>query len=318
MYRANVMAENVAILMLILYTRQVHQVEENPSGTHLFDYDSQAFLREILGFDFIHTWMICFGHAMPKPSRLLGSLVNLSSLTRKYSKQLWERRSKRLRRKLKQHNLSFRRPTAIKWYKKAQDKQSVVVTPKASGLGSWTNGGRDLKASAAYTRRFADALLSCWESNRFSLPQPCFSLQELLHACPFPMHGKQFRKSAGPIGPECVSQEQEEICVDPTSRPSACTCWFLSSPDRCNACKRLPVSESMAVSTSPDGVPYTSSVPEGTLAPGGDVTSMVPVFDGVEAPNAACNVTSTSPVSYPSSLTHGRLWADEFDSASFM
>lgn len=247
-YRANIMAENVAVLMLVLYCRQVHMCEENPGGTYLFRYETQAFVQQILGLDFIHTWLIFFGHWLPKPTRLMGSLVGMKSLTRKYSKQIWERRRKTLLIQLQRRNLSFRRLTAVKWFQKRwQPKEVLKKYPKANGEGTWFCAGKHLKSSGAYTKRFADALISIWESNRFNLAPPAFQLEELLHGCPFPMHDKkcQLKKSAGPIESAGHAQPQEEAQVDPTSRPSRCTCWYTGGPS-CNHCRRVPM---------PDDVP---------------------------------------------------------------
>ena len=53
-YKANIVAENVAVLMLVLYTRQVHFLEENPGATYLFRYESQAFVHSVLGLSMVH------------------------------------------------------------------------------------------------------------------------------------------------------------------------------------------------------------------------------------------------------------------------
>jgi hypothetical protein len=262
-------------------------------GTYLFGYETQAFVHQILGLDFVHTWMIWFGHFMPKPTKLLGSLVGLGSMARKYSKKIWEHRRKRLLRKIRRYNLSFRRLTAVKWYlKRSQKKESVKVHRKTNGLGSWTSGGKDLKSSAAYTRRFADELLSTWESNQFNLAEPAFNLDELLQGCPFPMQHKQYQvqKSAGPKSAGSAgAQPQEEVQVDPTSRPSRCTCWYTDGPS-CNACKRLPVPEcAVCVVPSVPSTMCTIAVPE----------------------SAAVHECSVVP-------RIGALWAEEFDSAKFM
>lgn len=293
------MAENVAVLMLVLYTRQVHFVEENPAGTHLYDYDSQVFLREMLGLKFIHTWMICFGHFMPKPTRLLGSLVGLASLARKYSTRIWERRRKVLLQKIAKHNLGFRRTTAVKWYqKRSQHKESVKYQKKKNGSGTWTTGGKDLKSSAAYTRRFADCLLSTWEYNRFHLDEPAFRLNELLPLCPFPMDHKrpQCKKSAGPSGRSVeTAQPLKDVEVDPTSRPSRCTCWYNNDPP-CRACRRLPVLEPV-VEPRPDHA-SSISVPEISGVRG------VPEFPML--------------LSVPNPTSIGHMWANEFEVADFM
>jgi hypothetical protein len=309
-FRANVMAENVAVLMMTLYTRHVHQVEENPAGSYLFSYDSQTFVRDTLGFEFIHTWMKWFGHLMPKPTKLLGSLVGISSLVRKYSKRIWQQRSAKIRLSLRKHNLSFPRPTANKWHKRRMHKpDSVVTLRKPDDSGMWICGGKDLKSSATYTRRFADAVLSVWESNRFLLSEPVFKLTELLHACPFPMHAKQYRKSAGPGGSLADEPMQEDgPSVDPTSRPSTCQCWYLVGDWRCRPCRRLPAEPS--VQHKP------SEQLQGTLVPSIplDLANTSQVVPGSAA---LCGYhVRSEPV--PSDGTFFTTWQHEFGSASFM
>ena len=314
------MAENVAVLMIVLYTRQVHSVEENPAGTYLFHYDSQVFIREMLGLDLIHTWMICFGHFMPKPSRLLGSLVGLGSLAKKYSKQLWEKRRFFLCQQIAKLNISFPRKTALKWYRKrSQRKEIVKYQKKTHGLGTWTSGGKDLKGSAAYTKRFADALLSTWECNKFDLGEPAFSLDELLHQCPFPMHNKRFqcKKSAGPSGGSAgTAQPLEDVGVDPTSRPSSCTCWFNDDPS-CRACRRLPVAELAVVPGVPE-LAVVPRVPELAVVPGVPELAVVPGVLELAVVPGVPELPMILSVPSPSSTSIGQMWANDFEVADFM
>ena len=296
-YQANVMAENVAVLMLVLYTRQVHFVEENPGGTYLFRYETQAWVHEFLGLLSIHTWMIFFGHWLPKPTRLMGSLAGLNSLAKKYSKKIWSTRRRALCQKLRHRNLHFQRSTALRWFRKRwQPREVTKVTPKASGLGTWLSGGKDLRSSGAYTRRFADAVLSVWESNRFTLVEPLYSLEELLHSCPFPMHQKSFKKSAGPSSGSAEQPDLEEVLVDPTSRPSRCTCWFLSDVPSCDACKKRV-----------KFVPESIVVPNTTL-----------VVTPVPENRVARNATPAAPAVCTKAECWAALWANDFESTDFM
>ena len=331
-YKANIVAENVAVLMLVLYTRQVHFLEENPGATYLFRYESQAFVHSVLGLSMVHTWMKHFGHFMPKPTKLMGSLVGLGSLANTYSKKSWAQRCKHLSKKIRCYNLSFRRPRAIKWYKKrSQPAEPVKVTPKADGSGMWISGGRDLKKSGAYTSRFADVLLSTWEANQFSLLEPVFNLSELLYACSFPMRDKGYQSKSGKdakiqslLDFKCLKKSpgpgagrprppEEPIEVDPTSRPSTCSCWYTNGP-RCNPCKRLPSTSPVVRVTSAVSGKVASTAPS-TCSISGNVTSSSPsMFPKCTSPDDA---TRTS-LRIPTQTTLASIWADDFESTYFL
>jgi hypothetical protein len=247
--QANLICENTAVLLLVCYVRMVHTVVENPTGSYIFKYDSMKFIIEVLGLDLVHTWMKMFSHWSPKPTHLVGTLINIQSLKRVYSRKIWSARFKRLSNNIKLLNLNFGRKSALQLRRKRMRtrKVSFTTSKKRDGMGSWVIGGKDLKASGEYTAPFCDAVLNVWETHRFELCEPVFLLGDMLEACPFPMKQQRelkiTKKSAGPVfGETCSSKKAViDIVVDPTSRPSICTCWPESDNElRCRACKALP------------------------------------------------------------------------------
>jgi len=74
-FEANLINENTAVIVAILHSRKVHIGLENPSGSWYFLYPTMASLTALLGFYEATTWMINFGHWMPKPTKLVGSLL---------------------------------------------------------------------------------------------------------------------------------------------------------------------------------------------------------------------------------------------------
>jgi hypothetical protein len=188
-FLANLVNENTATYLVVLYCRQVAWVLEQPSGTYYMEYPCTKWLINILGVDQVHTWMKCFNHWMPKPTKLIGTLVGLGGLLRVYSKRRWDKRRKNLRERLRAMNTNFRRRLASRsWAKRRHGKEAWKSTKKSSGSGNWVSGGKHLKGSGAYTPLFCDTILNQWQQYRFELAEPLFNIEELLENVPFPMH----------------------------------------------------------------------------------------------------------------------------------
>ena len=189
-YLSNIINENTATYLLVLYHRQVAFALEQPGATYYMEYDTTKRIIAMLGLDMYFTWMKCYGHWMPKPSRLIGSMVGLAGIVRVWSKKRWDRRKLEIRNKLKKIKLKFRRVFASRSMSKRKRSANSAWTsvPKPSGHGNWITGGQGLKDSGSYTLLFCDTLLALWETSRFDLPEPVFNIEELLTNMPFPMH----------------------------------------------------------------------------------------------------------------------------------
>lgn len=135
----NIIVDNTVVLLAVALCRQVFVVIEQPETSLMRCFRSMkrlihASLTEVL------TWMGCFAHALPKPSRIWSSLPSIESLRRKWDK------ANKLAHELK-HPVAQR-----KAYKYAP-----------SGVA----GAREeLTATAAYTVQFAKAVLSAWSKDR--------------------------------------------------------------------------------------------------------------------------------------------------------
>jgi hypothetical protein len=150
-FLANVMNENTATYLVILYCRHVAFALEQPGSTYYMKYDSTKYIIDMLGLDEYHTWMKCFSHWMPKPSRLIGTMMGLAGIVRVYSKKRAEKMRRKIKKKLKRMNLRFPRPMAIRCYskrlKRNNNKDSWKNTAKSDGTGHWVSAGRNLKHS---------------------------------------------------------------------------------------------------------------------------------------------------------------------------
>jgi hypothetical protein len=150
-FLANVMNENTAVYLVVLYCRQVAWMLEQPGSTYYYQYDTTTQLISMLGPEMYHTWMKCFNHWMPKPSRLLGTMMGLAGIVRVYSKKRALEAKNKIKKKLKSMYLQFPRRMANRCHRKhishTATKQSWKSIAKSDGTGHWLTAGRNLKDS---------------------------------------------------------------------------------------------------------------------------------------------------------------------------
>ena len=133
---ANLIVDNMMVLLEIMHERGVYFVLEQPCSSWMFKLPRVVRSLERIGNTNIHrvcTWMVAFGHQMPKCSHLVGTLPTLHRLRRSYCPRTTRRHA----------------PTTT-W-----DQTECGI-----------RGGRDLPSSAEYTPEFCRCLFMAWQRCR--------------------------------------------------------------------------------------------------------------------------------------------------------
>ena len=146
----------------------INQLLEQPKGSYYLGYETFAWFLELTGWikTMTTTWMKCFNHWAPKPSKIMGSLPSLQKLRRIYSAQRWDARKATLMKALAARPMKqrhFGKATAMKWWLKRKIHKSVKTVYKSKG--GWTCGSKHLSSSSGYTWLFCDTVVQQWEED---------------------------------------------------------------------------------------------------------------------------------------------------------
>ena len=133
---SNQIVRNTAVLLKVLMQRSVYIMVEQPSNSYMFKLPCMLSIVGMLGITTVMTWMICYGHDMPKPTHLLTNLPSAYKLRRQYSNK--QRGSGK---------------TYVKDYLRRLPGGRVC-------------GGKRLSEAAAYPHKFCEAVFLAWESDR--------------------------------------------------------------------------------------------------------------------------------------------------------
>lgn len=147
---SNLICENMSIILMLLRRKVFfHLVVEQPGSSVMYKLPCMLTLAAAFGASMVFTWLGMFGHALCKPTRLLGTLPNLSTLKRTLTKAC------RLAIKKRQEK-------AAKKAKNRGQKPKVYYKFHANGSVS---GGKDLGETATYPMQFAWHLFALWHEN---------------------------------------------------------------------------------------------------------------------------------------------------------
>ena len=182
-FEANLINENTCVIMALLHYRKVHFGIEQPSGSFYFSYPTMVDLIGLLGLVSTTTWMINFGHWMPKPSRIVGTSFVLG-LRSTWSKQRATRMASQIKEKLKTMVTKFPKQMANRCYLKRMGSAKKPV----KYVGKWTVAGDNLKDSGAYTMRFCRRSLKEWKAAGPAAIPEFASFSDILGLLTFPMH----------------------------------------------------------------------------------------------------------------------------------
>lgn len=158
---ANLIAENVTVLQVVAYHRLVNQVTEQPKGSYYPSYDTVNWFWNLVSWERILTHMIWFGHWAPKPTWLQGFLPGMQCISRVYSKKRWKAYTQALKEAIRTKYTSFRKKTALSFWKARHPKQLMVKVQ-----GKWTSGTKDTNKAAAFTWLFAKNVIETYRSAR--------------------------------------------------------------------------------------------------------------------------------------------------------
>ena len=147
---SNLIVENMSIFLMLLRRKVFfHLVVEQPGSSVMYKLPCMLTLAAAFGASMVWTWLGMFGHSLCKPTRLLGTLPNLSSLKRTLTK------ARRLAIKKRQER-------EAKKAKKGGKKPKEYYKIHANGTVS---GGKDLGETATYPMQFAWHLFALWHAN---------------------------------------------------------------------------------------------------------------------------------------------------------
>ena len=78
---------------VIHYSYLIHPRLEQPASSLLWLFPELGALWKLISLQKVHSWMRCFGHALPKPSVFVGNICMeiMQQLYRKWSKRMEER-----------------------------------------------------------------------------------------------------------------------------------------------------------------------------------------------------------------------------------
>lgn len=146
---SNLLASNMAcFLELLSRHRSFWFIVEQPSSSYLFKMEFMLALSALLFCKKIHTWLAFFGHDLPKPTHLVGTLPDMGTLCKKMTKA--DRAKFRARLERRQAKRKIPRKYYIKEKKDGEQKKMSV------------HGCKDLAFSAHYPSGFAHAIFKLW------------------------------------------------------------------------------------------------------------------------------------------------------------
>lgn len=146
---ANLIVRNLCTFLRILRIlgRDFYVVLEQPTSSWMFKLSWVLALEALLGSICVTTWQGCFGHDLPKPTHLWGTLPNLGAMTRKMTRA----KRSQIQQRLTRRNARRVRPRFY-YFKKF---------PQGGHTGG-VSGTEDLGKTADYTAEFCRSLLRIW------------------------------------------------------------------------------------------------------------------------------------------------------------
>lgn len=138
--------------VLIRAKRAVYLVIEQPSSSFAFKTPWMMGVKALGSLFIVLTWMGYFGHDLQKPTHLLCNMPTTTRLARTMTKSM----RKKIKARLKKRNKKRSEP--LHYHKKIS---------RPDGTQGW-QGSKALPLSAAYTKKFCEALLEAWTKQWFS------------------------------------------------------------------------------------------------------------------------------------------------------
>eukprot|EP00973_Karenia_brevis_P096390 12431535-Karenia_brevis.AAC.1 len=235
--KANVIAENYTVLLVITTTRGVKHLLEQPGSSRFFDLKYvNALLTKIpktAKWTRMWTWMRCFGHRLPKPSVLWSDMDTAKTYLKKtWSKQrgcAYKESIVKKTRLMTLYKVSVKKGLFLK--RSIVQRRTEHDYYHGSPDGSWINGGADLSKSGQYCIPFCQAVFQAWCDWRAQNPDKCGSnvpdpsraeYEKNFELCGFPVNNVALPKPKR-------TDLQLKLCFAKVATPQGCDLNFKNS-----------------------------------------------------------------------------------------
>ena len=181
---ANILVCNLVILLALAVARDVFTLLEQPLSSKMLRFEPMRRWIQWSKATVQHTYLRAFGHWLPKPTRLWGTLPDIHKFGREWSPRIEKKmilqsilvaaESPFTRRWLKKRGLVVN-TSQSKLMRKIEKMKKSKSAISGSGLahndnGKWVTGSPALAQSAAYPEGFGLAILKMWLCTVSSAP----------------------------------------------------------------------------------------------------------------------------------------------------